>query len=109
MIKKPLIIHKYWIVLLLALTAFSLLSHSGADALNDLGDTCWSCQIVEVSESVSADQCTHSSDYHINFLGIEKTSSRLNRTVLAMMENIIPPLFTWFPPTPERPPIITTV
>jgi hypothetical protein len=33
----------------------------------------------------------------------------LNRTVLAMMENIIPPLFTWFPPTPERPPIITTV
>jgi hypothetical protein len=108
MVKKPMFHKKYLMIILLAITAMSLMSHSGVDALNSSGETCWSCRIQELGESVPADQCSHATEYHGVFLVFETSTSGLINMAMTMRDLSMPALFAWIPPTPYRPPIIVT-
>lgn len=96
----------YLLVILLALTALSLLSHYVADAVHISEGTCWSCGFQEMGASRQAGENAHALDLHGRFLLNELFTLGLNpvRIVLGEMDKTLG--MAWIPPTPVRPPIV---
>lgn len=95
-----------WLLILLTLTALSLISHYVADAVHISEGACWSCRIQEMGASRQAGESAHALDLHGRFLLNVLSTLGLNpaRTVLGEMDIHLG--LTWIPPTPVRPPII---
>jgi len=91
-----------WLVILLALTALSLMTHFVADAVHISAGSCW---VQKMGESRQAGENTHAVDLHGRFLLSERSTFGLDSAFFVLGDMTTPLGLTWIPPTPVRPPI----
>ena len=94
-----------WLMILLVLTALSLMSHYVADAVHNSVEACWSCRVQGMEENRQPGERGNAVDLHCCFLLNKLSAFRPNPTILTLGEMTTPLALTWIPPTPVRPPI----
>jgi hypothetical protein len=95
-----------WLVLLLLITAFSLTSHSMADAIGIPLGMCSNCLDQELGEGRHADKKHHPRDFHGRFLLNELPALGFKPARLVISEMAMYFGVSWIPSIPLRPPII---
>jgi len=93
------------LVIILTLTAMSLMSHYIADSIHISVGTCWSCRTKEIEESRQGSEGTHTFELHELFLFNEHYANNLISRFF-VFDRAISLGLNWIPPAPFRPPAI---
>ncbi len=93
-----------WAAFLLALAAFSLLSHYAADAARLPEGVCWSCRLQQ-AENSRRNGSAHAADLHERLLWTQSLLSGFAPERPPLGDIAAPVRPSWEPPTPVRPPI----